>query len=75
MNRHLIADNLGWSKYWGEAGFQGSSNIEEFMDGKGRGDEVNRVSKEVFHLEKMLGDSASDEDKDSIIAEEASGFE
>lgn len=52
--RHLIADNLGWSKYWGEHSFEGRNNIEEYMKDVGRGDEVTRVSKDVFHLEQML---------------------
>lgn len=52
MSKHLIADNLGWTKYIG--GFDGDANIEEFMETLGRGDEVNRVTKEVFELEEVL---------------------
>jgi len=50
--KHLIADNLGWTKYVG--GFDGDTNIENFLETMGRGDEVNRVSKEVFDLEKKF---------------------
>jgi hypothetical protein len=53
----LIADNLGWTKYAG--GFDGDTNIEEFMNTHGRGDEVNRVSKEVFDLEGILKNNAN----------------
>ena len=50
QSKHLIADNLGWTDYKG--GFEGSTtNIEEFMEEKGRSDEVNRVSPDVFDLE------------------------
>lgn len=52
MSKHLIADNLGWTKYLG--GFNGDTNIEEFMESMGRKDEVNRVSQEVFDLEQIL---------------------
>ena len=52
LSKHLIADNLGWTKYVG--GFDEDNNIEEFMASHGRGDEVNRVSKEVFDLEGIL---------------------
>lgn len=52
LSKHLIADNLGWTKYLG--GFNGDTNIEEFMKSMGRGDEVSRVSKEVFDLENIL---------------------
>lgn len=56
MTKHLIADNLEWSKFWGEYGFEGKTNIEEYMEERGRGDEVNRVSRDVFHLEQILDD-------------------
>ena len=51
MAKHLIADNLGWSEFipQGEA-----KNIEEYMKSVGKGEEVNRVTKEVFDLETML---------------------
>ena len=45
----MIADNLGWYNYVG--GFDGVSNIEENLEGTP--DEVKRVSKEVFDLEKV----------------------
>lgn len=65
MAKHLIADNLGWSDYIG--GFEGETNIEEYMEANGRGDEVNRVSEEVFELEQILDatqDSVNDNDED-----------
>mmetsp|Transcript_19288 Transcript_19288/g.22304 ORF Transcript_19288/g.22304 Transcript_19288/m.22304 type:complete len:250 (-) Transcript_19288:250-999(-) len=55
MAKHLIADNLGWSVDWGINGFDGKKNIEEYLSELGRGDEINRVSKDIFHLEQMLG--------------------
>lgn len=51
----MIADNLGWTNYQG--GFKDDNNIEEFMETLGRGEEVNRVSPEVFDLEKMIHDN------------------
>jgi hypothetical protein len=48
----LIADNLGWTDYKG--GFQEETNIEEYFANRGLEDNVNRVSQEVFQLEKML---------------------
>lgn len=57
MSKHLIADNLGWMQYVG--GFDGNSNIEDYMNDVGRGDEVNRVSQEVFELEKLVHSDAS----------------
>lgn len=52
MAKHLIADNLGWHSYVG--GFEGDSNIEEYMATRGTGDKVNRVTEDVFELEKLL---------------------
>lgn len=52
LSKHLIADNLGWTKYIG--GFDGDTNIEEFMKTMGREDEVARVSQDVFDLETIL---------------------
>ena len=51
MAKHLIADNLGWSEFipHGEA-----KNIEDYMESVGKGEEVNRVTKDVFDLETML---------------------
>ena len=57
-SQHLIADNLGWTDYKG--GFEGSINdIEDFFKAKGMEDTVNRVSQEVFELEKILGHDTS----------------
>jgi hypothetical protein len=58
MSKHLIADNLGWMQYVG--GFDGNSNIEDYMNDIGRGDEVNRVSQEVFELEKLVHSDAEE---------------
>mmetsp|Transcript_4106 Transcript_4106/g.4911 ORF Transcript_4106/g.4911 Transcript_4106/m.4911 type:complete len:220 (+) Transcript_4106:42-701(+) len=52
-SKHLIADNLGWHNYIG--GFEGDANIEEYFANRGLEEEVNRVSKDVFELEKVLG--------------------
>lgn len=46
--KHMIADNLG------SGCMDGTSNIEEYFKTKGMEDIVNRVSSEVFELEKML---------------------
>ena len=73
MSRHLIADNLGWSKDWGIAGFDGKSNIEELMDDQGRGDEVNRVTEEVFNLEKIIDLGA--DDSQGKASDDMSAFE
>lgn len=59
--KHLIADNLGWHNYIG--GFEGDSNIEEYMATRGMGGEVNRVTEDVFELEKLL-------DKTGVILDE-----
>lgn len=76
MTKHLIADNLGWSKYWGlGGGFEGKTNIEEYMDEIGKGDEVNRVSKDVFHLEQIYGDNGSIDSGEQISEEEGNAFE
>ena len=53
-SKHLIADNLGWSNYLD--GFDGESNIEEFLMANGRGEDVNRVSSTVWELENNLGE-------------------
>ncbi len=76
MTKHLIADNLGWSKYWGPGGgFEGKTNIEEYMDEIGKGDEVNRVSKDVFHLEQLYGDGGNDDKGEQITSDDGSAFE
>lgn len=52
-SRHWIADNLGWSKHVG--GFDGEeTNIEEYFANRGDDDAVNRVSQDVFELERVL---------------------
>ena len=58
-SQHLIADNLGWTDY--DGGFRGNqtNTIEDYF----AGDEtvkVNRVSTEVFHLEKILQSYSTD---------------
>mmetsp|Transcript_15787 Transcript_15787/g.29787 ORF Transcript_15787/g.29787 Transcript_15787/m.29787 type:complete len:227 (+) Transcript_15787:71-751(+) len=74
MNKHLIADNLGWMQYVG--GFDGNSNIEDYMNDIGRGDEVNRVSQEVFELEKLVHSDADDNLSSSSLDEtENNSFE
>ena len=51
-SKHLIADNLGWSKFAG--GFtEGETNIEEYFEARGQGGTVNRVSKDVWELENL----------------------
>mmetsp|Transcript_6708 Transcript_6708/g.9815 ORF Transcript_6708/g.9815 Transcript_6708/m.9815 type:complete len:173 (-) Transcript_6708:249-767(-) len=52
LNKHWIADNLGWADYMG--GFEGTvSNIEEYFK-KNDNDGVHRVSSDVFELESLL---------------------
>lgn len=64
-SRHLIADNLGWTDYKG--GFEGDVNdIEQFFASQGKDDVVNRVSQEVFELEKVL---SHDTKSGSIVGE------
>jgi DNL zinc finger len=48
MSQHLISDNLGFTQ-------QFDGNIEDYFKEKGGGDKVNRVSEDVFNLEKVLG--------------------
>jgi len=50
--KHLIADNLGWSNVLD--GFDGHTNIEDYMKSKGFENEVKRVSSSVFDLERTL---------------------
>lgn len=57
MSKHLIADNLGWTKYSGGFVSDDINTIEDFFSSKGKADEVNRVSPEVFDLEKSLHES------------------
>ncbi len=72
MAKHLIADNLGWTKYLG--GFNGDKNIEEFMESMGRKDEVNRVSQEVFDLEQILN-VHDDNDVGALKIDDTNAFE
>jgi len=60
-SKHLIADNIGWI-----GGFNGDTSIEEYYETVGRGDEVNRVSKDVFKLEETLYTGNDGDDNDSI---------
>jgi len=71
LSKHLIADNLGWTKYVG--GFDGDTNIEEFMKSMGREDEVARVSQDVFDLESIL--NIESQGKDDIHAGDSNTFE
>lgn len=48
--KHLIADNLGWTGQFNN----GDTSIEDYYETVGRGDEVNRVSKDVYDLEQNL---------------------
>lgn len=50
-SQHLIADNLGWTNIW-----DGVNNIEQDKDSRGEID-ISRVTKEVFHLEKVLSNT------------------
>lgn len=53
MSKHLIADNLGWQI--GFSSHEGETNIEEYFEMRGQEDNVNRVSPDVFELEKVMG--------------------
>lgn len=63
-SQHLIADNLGFTNLWNE---EEGGNIEEYFAGKGMEDSVNRVSKDVFDLEKVLG---HDSDSGAIVGDD-----
>lgn len=62
--QHLIADNLGFTNLWNK---EEHGTIEEFFANKGMDDTVNRVSKDVFDLEKVLG---HDSDSGSIVGDD-----
>lgn len=65
-SQHLIADNLGWTDY--DGGFEGDTNtIEDYFVAKGQNDAVNRVSEDVFELEKLLDIQT---DSGSIVGED-----
>jgi hypothetical protein len=51
-SKHMIADNLG------SGCLDGDTNIEEYFKARGMENSVNRVSQEVFQLEKILGFSS-----------------
>ena len=69
--KHLIADNLGWTKYVG--GFEDESNIEEFLEANGRADELNRVNPTVWELENNFAQSCDNDDEN--CASEGNSFE
>ena len=62
-SQHLISDNLGFTNLWKE---DEGTTIEEYFSKQGMEDKVNRVSKDVFDLEKVLG---HDSDSGSILGE------
>lgn len=56
-SQHLIADNLGFTNLFDKESDGG--NIEEyFKNNPNRGQEVNRVTQEVFELERVLNHDA-----------------
>mmetsp|Transcript_2058 Transcript_2058/g.5925 ORF Transcript_2058/g.5925 Transcript_2058/m.5925 type:complete len:209 (-) Transcript_2058:92-718(-) len=59
--KHLIADNLGWHNYIG--GFEGEPDIEQYLASRGREDDVQRVSPEVFELEQLLDKSRKEDEE------------
>lgn len=71
-SKHLIADNLGWSDYIG--GFEGESNIEEYLENNGRGDDVSRVNPTVWELENQL-EKYNGNDDCLLSVEEENTFE
>mmetsp|Transcript_19880 Transcript_19880/g.24540 ORF Transcript_19880/g.24540 Transcript_19880/m.24540 type:complete len:229 (-) Transcript_19880:238-924(-) len=73
QGKHLIADNLGWSNYIG--GFDGDENIEEFLENQGRGDEVNRVSKDIWELEELFDEGVTSEDMEGAKGRNGGVFE
>jgi len=62
--QHLIADNLGFTNLWNK---EEEGTIEEFFANKGMDGTVNRVSKDVFDLEKVLG---HDSNSGSIVGDD-----
>lgn len=72
-SKHLIADNLGWSNYIG--GFEtGETNIEEFLEAKGRSEDVNRVGPTVWELENTLAIDCN-KNYTNCLADEDNTFE
>ena len=47
----MIADNIGLG---GSDALEGNTNIEEYFKTKGMEDNINRVNRDVFDLEKTL---------------------
>lgn len=71
MAKHLIADNLGWSGFIPQGGFtEGATNIENTA---GMGDEVHRVTKDVFELENMLYNGPDLYSSESNVADSIPG--
>lgn len=62
-SKHMIADNLG------SGCLDGDNNIEAYFKARGMEDTVNRVSEEVFELEKVLnlGSSLVGDDGNPIL--------
>jgi len=61
-NKHWIADNLDPAL--------SHSNIEEYFDSQGQGDTVNRVTKEVYEIERVWGlkeGEITDESGDTVL--------
>ncbi|CAB9518985.1 DNL-type zinc finger protein [Seminavis robusta] len=48
MSQHLISDNLGFTQ-------QFDGNLEDYFKEQGSEESVQRVSKDVFNLEKIMG--------------------
>jgi len=48
MSQHLISDNLGFTQ-------QFDGNLEDYLKEQGLEETVQRVSEDVFNLEKILG--------------------
>lgn len=72
--KHLIADNLGWHNHI--KGFEGKTNIEEFLEANGRADDVNRVCPNVWELETNLNVETPISDRETILrAEDGDVFE
>jgi hypothetical protein len=67
-SQHIIADHLGYTDY--EGGFQGNetNTIEDFFADHAEGVKVDRVSEEVFQLEKIL--LGHDADSGSIVGDD-----
>ena len=61
-NKHWIADNLDPTL--------ADNNIEEYFESRGLGDTVNRVTKEVYEIERVFGlegGEITDESGDTIL--------